>query len=132
MTARLFHLVRDVDVTGVSGTGVVAEGVQFSDATVVLRWRYVVGSHVKPTTVVHAGIRSVEQLHGHDGKTRVVWLPDAAEAQAAILRDRASWVAAGSRASYSKRDLAVWLDQCATRIEVAAEQAAREVPTDGR
>lgn len=32
-----FELVRDVDVTGISGTGVVAEGVEFSDGTVALR-----------------------------------------------------------------------------------------------
>ena len=38
MAMRVFALIRDVDVSGVSGTGVVAEGVQFSDGTCVLRW----------------------------------------------------------------------------------------------
>jgi hypothetical protein len=35
---RPFVLRRLVDETGVSGTGVVAEGVEFSDGTVALRW----------------------------------------------------------------------------------------------
>lgn len=66
----MFQLIRDEDVTGVSGTGVVAEGVQFSDGRVVLRW--VVGQH--RSTVNWDTIGSVEQIHGHDGKTRIVFI----------------------------------------------------------
>ena len=32
MSARLFQVVREADITGVSGTGVVADGVEFPDA----------------------------------------------------------------------------------------------------
>ena len=66
-----FLLVRDEDVTGVSGTGVVAQGVEFADGVVALRW---LGEW--PTSVVFhdEGIRSVLQVHGHGGRTRVVWL----------------------------------------------------------
>lgn len=35
---EIFELVRNNDVTGISGVGVVAEGVIFSDGTVALRW----------------------------------------------------------------------------------------------
>lgn len=35
---RRFHLRRMKDDTGVSGTGVVAQGVRFMDGTVVVRW----------------------------------------------------------------------------------------------
>jgi hypothetical protein len=35
---KRFRLVRDRDVSGVSGTGIVAEGTMFSDGTCVLRW----------------------------------------------------------------------------------------------
>jgi len=35
---RRFLLVRDCDPSGVSGTGIVAEGVQFSDGTAVMHW----------------------------------------------------------------------------------------------
>jgi hypothetical protein len=34
---------------------------------------------VKPTTVIHDDIASVIGLHGHDGKTRIVWTPDVSD-----------------------------------------------------
>ncbi len=73
---RRFLLVRDKDVSGISGTGVVAEGVQFSDGTTVMRWLTAGTARpdvVKPTTVVHEDVASVVALHGHGGATRVVW-----------------------------------------------------------
>jgi hypothetical protein len=68
---RMFQLHRSTDVTGVSGTGIVAEGVEFTDGTVCLRW---VGKY--PTSVVwhDGGIASVEHVHGHDGLTLVRFL----------------------------------------------------------
>ena len=66
---RTFELHRDEDETGISGTGVVAEGVQFSDGPVVLRW--IVGEH--RSTVVWPDIASVDAIHGHGGRTRIVW-----------------------------------------------------------
>jgi hypothetical protein len=76
---RTFTLVRSEDVTGLSGTGVVAEGVEFADGTVAVRWaelpddspNYVRG--VRATTVMFPNIRAVEALHGHNGATRVVF-----------------------------------------------------------
>lgn len=66
---RLFVLVRAEDVSGVSGTGVVAEGVEFTDGTVVMRWLR------RPYSVAfYASIRDVMAVHGHGGKTRVKWL----------------------------------------------------------
>ena len=67
MTAELFWLQRNEDVSGVSGIGTVAEGVVFSDGTVALRW--VVGEH--RSTVLWPSIEAVIAIHGHDGKTRV-------------------------------------------------------------
>jgi len=66
---RAFELHRDVDETGVSGTGVVAEGIEFSDGVVCLRWLT-----EWPSSVVHyeRGMASVEAIHGHNGKTRIV------------------------------------------------------------
>ena len=63
-----FHLQRDEDETGISGTGVVAYGVQFPDGTCVLRWDTAVNS-----TTFYASINDVEYLHGHAGRTRIVW-----------------------------------------------------------
>ena len=70
MFSRRFELVRDVDVSGISGTGVVAEGVEFSDGTVVIRW--ITGDH--RSTVVWPNIGDVEAIHGHGGATRVHWI----------------------------------------------------------
>ena len=74
---RGFYLVRDEDVTGISGVGIVAEGCEFSDGTTVVRWLPVGTSrpeHVRPTTVVHESVDSVIGLHGHGGRTRVEWV----------------------------------------------------------
>jgi len=78
---RAFVLQRDEDVTGVSGTGVVAEGVEFSDGTVSLRW-----TSEWPTSVVFhdRGIESVRAVHGHDGRTRIVWRDREIEALEAV------------------------------------------------
>lgn len=66
---RGFELVRLVDVSGVSGTGVVAEGLEFTDGSVALRWR---GEH--PSTVAWDNIASVLAVHGHEGATVLNWL----------------------------------------------------------
>ena len=66
-------LRRDVDVSGISGDGDVAEGVQFTDGTVVLRWRPAPARAAGSSTAVWPDIDSVLGIHGHDGKTRVVW-----------------------------------------------------------
>lgn len=71
---RMFQLHRDLDISGVSGTGIVAEGVEFSDHTVVLVW--LSGQHAS-TVFWPDGIESVEAIHGHGGSTRVVWLDGA-------------------------------------------------------
>ena len=74
---RMFTLVRDVDHTGISGVGTVAEGVEFSDGVVALRWIVPPGNpgHGHPTSVVFHdhGIASVQAIHGHGGATRIVW-----------------------------------------------------------
>lgn len=67
---RRFELHRDSDVSGVSGTGVVAEGIAFTDGTAVIRWT--VGEH--RSTVVWPDVDSVQAVHGHNGATRVVWI----------------------------------------------------------
>lgn len=68
---RRFQLQRDTDISGISGTGVVAEGVEFSSGEVVLSW--IVGEH-RSTVIWPRGIESVRAIHGHDGSTRVEWL----------------------------------------------------------
>ena len=63
-----FALIRREDVTGLSGTGHVADGVRWPDGTCVVRWR---GTHA--TTTVYAGLPDVIALHLHGGKTHLRW-----------------------------------------------------------
>jgi hypothetical protein len=68
---RRFELHRHEDPSGISGTGIVAEGVEFTDGTVALRW---LGEWPVTTNHHDRGIQSVQALHGHSGRTEVVWL----------------------------------------------------------
>ena len=64
--SRHFLLVREVDETGVSGTGTVAEGFLFSTGRVVIEWL------VAPFAIgIFSSIHELIQVHGHGGKTRV-------------------------------------------------------------
>ena len=65
---RPFHLVRQEDVSGVSGTGIVAEGIQFSTGKCVLAWVTQYRS-----VAVYDSIEELEAIHGHDGRTSVEW-----------------------------------------------------------
>lgn len=62
-------LHRTEDVTGVSGVGDVAEGVWFTDGTAAIRWRGGTAS-----TAVYGSIGDIEFIHGHQGRTYVVWI----------------------------------------------------------
>jgi len=66
---RQFHLHRDEDESGVSGTGVVAEGVMFTNGKCVLSW---LTTHT--SVAVYDNVETVLNIHGHAGKTRLVWL----------------------------------------------------------
>jgi len=61
---RTFDLVRYHDVSGVSGEGIVAQGVQFADGSVAVRWH---GEH--PATAVWGSVESMLAIHGHNGLT---------------------------------------------------------------
>lgn len=66
---RRFQLNRKQDVSGVSGTGIVAEGVQFSDGQCVLSWH---GQH--HCISVWPSIDDIQFIHGHQGATAIDWL----------------------------------------------------------
>lgn len=70
-TSRRFALIRDVDHTGVSGTGFVAEGVEFQDGTCSIRWN---GDH--RSTVNWDSLDDAIAVHRHAGATRVHWFDD--------------------------------------------------------
>lgn len=69
---RRFLLIREQDVTGVSGTGIVAEGALFSSGLSVLSWLR------EPHAVgMYQSISALLAVHGHEGATQV-WFIDQA------------------------------------------------------
>jgi len=70
---RCFILDRKVDESGISGTGIVAEGVQFSTGKCVVAWLTKLRS-----VAVYDDIADVRAIHGHNGQTEIAWLDEAA------------------------------------------------------
>ena len=70
--ARQFYLVRHKDLTGKSGEGIIAEGIQWSGGTAELHWL------TDWETFVHwpGGVEEILAVHGHEGATVVRWLDD--------------------------------------------------------
>jgi hypothetical protein len=66
---KRFILCRDEDVSGLSGVGHVAEGVEFYDGVCAMRWK----TSIK-TTTVYDSIADLIAIHSHEGKTTVKWL----------------------------------------------------------
>ena len=66
---KRFILQRDIDESGVSGEGLVAEGVEFTGGMVAMTW---LSPH--KCVNVYDNIKVVESLYGHNGKTKVVWI----------------------------------------------------------
>lgn len=66
---RLFRLRRTEDVSGVSGTGIVAEGVVLSNGKCVLSWltRYT-------SVAVYDDLATLVAIHEHGGRTVVEWV----------------------------------------------------------
>ncbi|MCH7660733.1 MAG: hypothetical protein IH933_09195 [Euryarchaeota archaeon] len=75
---RRFDLIREEDESGVSGTGVVAVGVEFPNGYVELQWLNDDGNDVAAEMNGHAsypgGIDDAIKVHGHDGRTEIRWL----------------------------------------------------------
>lgn len=69
---RRFLLVRECDLTGVSGTGIVAEGAVFSGGFSVLHWLrepYAIG--------MFQSIADLIAVHGHEGGTHIQFIDPA-------------------------------------------------------
>jgi hypothetical protein len=66
---RRFLLIRERDVTGVSNTGVVAEGIVFTDGLSVLHWL-----REPCATGIYQSIADIVAVHGHQGATQVAFI----------------------------------------------------------
>lgn len=65
---KTFKLFRKKDISGVSGTGWVAEGIEFSNGKVAITWLGDVSS-----VTVYNTIDEARQIHGHGGNTLFVY-----------------------------------------------------------
>lgn len=83
---RAFELHRDVDVSGVSGPGVVADGVAFDEpatftwpdgtrTVLPAGWVRLVWRGEYQSTVLWPSVDDAMAVHGHHGSTRLVWCP---------------------------------------------------------
>ncbi|MFB7594644.1 hypothetical protein [Streptomyces sp. NPDC056160] len=69
-----FIVQRNEDVTGISGEGIVAEGVCFSDGWAVTHWLDRPPMNEPKTEVWHnPGTEPFEKISGHGGRTHIVW-----------------------------------------------------------
>ena len=88
---RRFHLVRHRDVSGVSGTGIVAEGAVWSSGWVALHWP----GHPRATSV-WASLDDLVIAHGHAGATEVRFLDEeASPPRDPHRRDSRGWIEFG-------------------------------------
>ena len=66
---RRFVLVREKDLTGVSGIGVVAEGAVFSNGLSIIRWLR------EPHAVgMYQSVKDLIAVHGHGGATQIQFI----------------------------------------------------------
>lgn len=61
-----FWLQRDEDISGTSGTGIVAEGIIFKNGKCVLSWLTDISS-----ICIYNDIKQLEKIHGHEGRTKI-------------------------------------------------------------
>ncbi len=64
---KTFYLLRKEDVSGTSGTGVVAEGAIFDNGMVAMTWL-----SQFPTVTMFPNVKTVMQIHSHEGRTVMV------------------------------------------------------------
>lgn len=71
---RRFILFRLLDVNGISGEGIVAEGVEFSSGIVTLRW-------LNPpcSTAIYQSLEDMYAINGHHGATVIHYLDETSE-----------------------------------------------------
>lgn len=65
---RRFYLLRHEDESGTSGVGIVADGIEFPNGVSVLCWR-----GVKSSIAIYNTAVELIDIHGHGGKTELVW-----------------------------------------------------------
>lgn len=75
---KTFKLKRIEDLTGTSGTGVVAQGQVLADGRAVMTWIVAANladgsKRVIKTTTQYETWQDIVLLHGHSGRTVLIW-----------------------------------------------------------
>ncbi len=70
---KRFIFNRNRDVSGVSGTGLVAQGCTFDNGKVAIAW--IVDGKPK-STVIYDSVDDAIGIHGHEGGTLIEWIDD--------------------------------------------------------
>lgn len=73
---KRFNVRRNIDATGNSGTGLIAEGVQFTDGRVAWHWSADTNALGVTSTIVYDSIEDAITVHGHGGLTIVEWIDE--------------------------------------------------------
>jgi len=68
---RTFKLVRDKDISGVSGLGVVAVGAEFPSGRCAIEW--LPGRHDVRSMNIYQSLDEIHRINGHEGATRIVF-----------------------------------------------------------
>ena len=68
---RIFKVIRSKDHSGISGTGLVAQGVEFHTGQVVIMWCCKEG---KETIEIHPSLSVFLEIHGHGSSTEVIFI----------------------------------------------------------
>jgi hypothetical protein len=80
MIVRRFHLKRIEDETGISGTGLVTDGIEFADGSVIMKW------NTETTSVaLYKSMEDVLTIHGHGGRTVVEYTEEDFEVWPSLL-----------------------------------------------
>lgn len=78
---KTFRLHRTIDATGTSGTGYVAEGVEFTDGSCALRWLT-----ENTSWAVYRSAADLVAIHGHGGSTMVEFDTEAEEQRLYVVQ----------------------------------------------
>jgi hypothetical protein len=65
---KTFKLLRNEDASGISGTGFVAEGIEFTSGECAMSW---LTEH--RSIAIYPNMATLVNIHGHGGRTQVIY-----------------------------------------------------------
>jgi hypothetical protein len=65
---KTFYLNRITDISGMSGTGIIAVGVVYPNGEAHMLW-----TSFKSSFELHKSVDALLDIHGHNGATQLIW-----------------------------------------------------------